>query len=89
LRLALSKGPNTVGATFILPEDGNRFSFRNVVFLRKHWTMDKDQKPDTFKYNRSFASVKDLTSISGFATDDGIVTVQTRVSFCKYPDALS
>jgi hypothetical protein len=24
-------------------------SFRNVVFLRKHWTMDKVQKPDSFK----------------------------------------
>jgi hypothetical protein len=37
LRLALSKGPNRVGVFFpppLLPEDGNRSSFRNVVFLQ-------------------------------------------------------
>jgi hypothetical protein len=36
LRLALSKGPNWVGVFFppLLPEDGNRPSFRNVVFLQ-------------------------------------------------------
>jgi hypothetical protein len=49
LRLALSKGPNRVGATFFLPEDGNRSIFQYVVFLRKHWTMDKVQKHDSFK----------------------------------------
>jgi hypothetical protein len=42
LRLALSKGPNRVGATFFLPEVGNRSSLRNVVFLKKknigRWT---------------------------------------------------
>jgi hypothetical protein len=32
LRLALSKGPNRVGVSFPSPEDGNRSSFRNVVF---------------------------------------------------------
>jgi hypothetical protein len=47
LRLALSKGPNWLG---VLPppwpEDGNRFSFRNVVFFNflEYWTMDKVQK---------------------------------------------
>jgi hypothetical protein len=43
------KGPNRVGTTFILPEDENGSSFRNVVFLRKHWTMDWVQKLDSFK----------------------------------------
>jgi hypothetical protein len=33
LRLALPKGPNIVGVSLPLPEDGNRPSFRNVCFL--------------------------------------------------------
>jgi hypothetical protein len=33
---AFSNGPK--------PEDGNRSSFRNVVFKKKYCTMDKDQK---------------------------------------------
>jgi hypothetical protein len=49
LGLALSKGPKRVEETFILPEDRNRSSFRNV-FLRKHWEMDKVQKPDSSKF---------------------------------------
>jgi hypothetical protein len=40
--LALSKGPNRVGATFLLPEDRNRSSFRNV-FLKK--SLDDGQSP--------------------------------------------
>jgi hypothetical protein len=32
LRLALSKGPNRVGAVITLPQNRNRSSFRNVVF---------------------------------------------------------
>jgi hypothetical protein len=32
LRLALSKGANRVGVSLPSPEDGNRSSFRNVVF---------------------------------------------------------
>jgi hypothetical protein len=32
LRWALSTGPNRVGVSFPLPEDGNRLSFRNDVF---------------------------------------------------------
>jgi hypothetical protein len=47
LRLDITKGPNRVGATLILPEDGNRCSFPNAEFLRKQWTMDKVQKPDS------------------------------------------
>jgi hypothetical protein len=30
-------------------EDRSRSSFRNAVFLRKEWMMDKVQKPDSFK----------------------------------------
>jgi hypothetical protein len=32
LRVALSKGPNKVGVILPSPQDGNRASFRNVVF---------------------------------------------------------
>jgi hypothetical protein len=32
LKLALSKGPNGAGVFSPSPEDGNRFSFRNVAF---------------------------------------------------------
>jgi hypothetical protein len=43
-RLALSKGPHRVGATpfppLLLPEDGSRASFRNVVFKEK--TLDDE-----------------------------------------------
>jgi hypothetical protein len=42
--VALSKGPNRVGATIILPEEGNRSRTRNVVILRKirRWTKSKN-----------------------------------------------
>jgi hypothetical protein len=43
MRLAVSKGYNTVGAAIILP-DGNKFSFRNVVFKE---TLDDGQSPKT------------------------------------------
>jgi hypothetical protein len=36
---------------FILPEDGNKSSFRNIAFLRKHWTMDKVQTHYSSKCN--------------------------------------
>jgi hypothetical protein len=36
--------PNRVGAAIILPEDGNRCSFRNVVFLE---TLDDGQSTKT------------------------------------------
>jgi hypothetical protein len=46
-RLALSKGHNRVGVSLPSPEDGNRSSFRNVVFSSylEFWTMHKAQKP--------------------------------------------
>jgi hypothetical protein len=39
-------GPNRVGVFLASPEDGNRFSFRNVVFSScfEYGTMDKDHK---------------------------------------------
>jgi hypothetical protein len=43
--------------TFILPEDRNRSSFRNVVLLRKHLTIDKVQKHDYFKYKMPYFEV--------------------------------
>jgi hypothetical protein len=45
LRLALSKGPNRVNVS-PSPEDGNRSSFRNVVFYNflEYRKMDKVQK---------------------------------------------
>jgi hypothetical protein len=39
LKLALSNGPNRVGAPFVLPDDRNRSSFRNIV------TLDDGQSP--------------------------------------------
>jgi hypothetical protein len=36
LRLVLSKGYNRVSAPIILPENGNRSSFQNVVFFKKY-----------------------------------------------------
>jgi hypothetical protein len=48
LMLALPKGPNREGVTF-LREDGNRSSFRNVVFIKKHWTMNRVHTRDSFK----------------------------------------
>jgi hypothetical protein len=46
LRLALSKGPNWLGVPPPRPVDGNRSSFRYVVFSNflEYWTMDKVQK---------------------------------------------
>jgi hypothetical protein len=48
LRLALSKGPIRVGVSPPpSPEDGNRSSFRNVLFSNylEFWMMDEVQKP--------------------------------------------
>jgi hypothetical protein len=59
LRIALSKWPNKVGAAIIFPEDGNRSSFQNV-FLRRHSTINKVQKHDSFKYK--------LHIVQGFST---------------------
>jgi hypothetical protein len=44
---ALSKGPNRVGVSLPSPEDGDRSSFRNVVFSRylEFRTMDEAHKP--------------------------------------------
>jgi hypothetical protein len=32
--LGFCKGPNSVGVSHLLPEDGNRSSFRNIMFFR-------------------------------------------------------
>jgi hypothetical protein len=47
LRLAISKRPNRLGVSLSSPGNGNRSSFRNVVFSSylEFWTMDKVQKP--------------------------------------------
>jgi hypothetical protein len=44
--LALSKRPNRVGVSLLSPEDGNRPSFRNVVFSSylEFQTIDKMHK---------------------------------------------
>jgi hypothetical protein len=46
LRLALSKGPSIVGVSFPSPEDGNRPSFRSVVFSSylEFWAKDEVHK---------------------------------------------
>jgi hypothetical protein len=48
-RPVFSQKHDRVGATFTLPEDGNRSSFRNVVLLKKKLTMDKVQKHASLK----------------------------------------
>jgi hypothetical protein len=47
MRVAISKGPNRVGVSLPSPEDGNRSSFRNVVFSSylEFRTMSKVQEP--------------------------------------------
>jgi hypothetical protein len=60
LRLAFSKGPNRVGVSHPLPEDGKRSSFQNVVFSSylEFWEMDKVLKPsDSECYTPSSESV--------------------------------
>jgi hypothetical protein len=44
MRLALCNGPNRVGASFILPVDGNISSFYNNVFFRtsRQWTKSRN-----------------------------------------------
>jgi hypothetical protein len=44
LNKGLSKEPNRVGAAIILPEDGNKSSSRNAVFLRniRRWKKSKN-----------------------------------------------
>jgi hypothetical protein len=51
-RLTLSKGPNSVGVSLPSPEDGNRSSVRNFIFLvyLEFWTMDEVQKPSNSEY---------------------------------------
>jgi hypothetical protein len=50
-RLALSKGPNRVGAVIILPEDGNRYSFRNIVFYLRN--IGRSPNTRFFQINKS------------------------------------
>jgi hypothetical protein len=46
MRLALSKGTNTVGVSMLSPEDGNRPSFLNVVLSdisnSRRWTKSRN-----------------------------------------------
>jgi hypothetical protein len=51
LRLVLSMKPNTVGVSLHSPEDGNKSSFRNVVFFSylEFWTLDKVHTPSDSK----------------------------------------
>jgi hypothetical protein len=50
LQLTLSKGPNRVGATSVLPEDGTN-PVPETCFWKKHWMMGKVHKHDSFKCN--------------------------------------
>jgi hypothetical protein len=50
LMLAVSNGPNSVGAPFVLPDDGNWSILRNATFLELQ-TTDKIRKPSNPKYN--------------------------------------
>jgi hypothetical protein len=54
LDLFLSSGKKKVAPTLVVPEDGNRSSFQNVVLkktLKKYWTLDKVRKHYSFKCN--------------------------------------
>jgi hypothetical protein len=58
LKLVVSKGPNRVGASFPILEDGKKSSFGNVVFssyLEFH-TKHKVQKPIDPEFESSLAS---------------------------------
>jgi hypothetical protein len=56
LRLALSNGPNRVGAPIILPEDGNKYSFRNF-FLE---ILEDVQSPKTCSFQVQYTIVRTL-----------------------------
>jgi hypothetical protein len=59
LRLALSKGPNRVGAPIIIPEDRKRSNFPSDVFLE---TLDDGESPET----RFFQILQEVAKIQGF-----------------------
>jgi hypothetical protein len=77
LMLALSKGPNKVGVSLTSPEDGNRSSFRNVVFSSDlgFRTMDKVQKPSDSEriYNVYIHIYEYLYYITTTCTENGRV----------------
>jgi hypothetical protein len=52
LKLALSKGPNTVGAYLHSPEDGEKYSFRNVESSSdlNFRTIDNAHRPSNSEY---------------------------------------
>jgi hypothetical protein len=50
IEASLSKGPNSLRATILLPDDGNSSSFRNVMLFKNYYTMDKVQKHYSFKH---------------------------------------
>jgi hypothetical protein len=57
MKLAFSKGPNKVGVSLHSPEDGNRSSFRNIVFTSylELQRMDRVGKPiDSENSNYSY-----------------------------------
>jgi hypothetical protein len=71
--LACSKGPNRVGVSVLSPEDGNRSSFQNALFVVLEFQMmQKFQKPSysefklnlesKLKYTQNFGS--DIFSVS-------------------------
>jgi hypothetical protein len=70
LRLALSKGPNKVGISFPLPEDGNRTSLRNVMssIYFEFRLMDKVQKSsnsevEPFRFNKTWGNLLKLVGL--------------------------
>jgi hypothetical protein len=73
-----------------LPEDGNRSSFRNVVFLSKHWTMDKVQKPDSFKFSRAVCVAPHTTAMQCVLSHLHIITmsfvIAHTVAYWVFPE---
>jgi hypothetical protein len=87
LRLALSKGPNRVGISLPLPEDGNRPSFRNVVFQYLEFrAMDKVQilgsseyqADKYFKYGNVVKPISEIASLSDRIISKFIHTLAIR-----------
>jgi hypothetical protein len=77
LRLGVSNGPKRVGVSHPSPEGGNRYSFRNIMFL-EYGTMDKDQKPSNPECHNRSATQAILSPLCGIRR---FVAVFTRPHF--------
>jgi hypothetical protein len=77
---ALSKIPKRVAVSLPSPEDGNRSSFRNVVFSSylEFWTLDKVGK---LSVSEDFSSFFYLASRKSLRLTQPPIQVMSRLSF--------